>query len=84
MRISLLFTIAIVLHAEDAVPLATVEQLQEKVAEQSKQLAEAQKKIAEFQRRSIDLSREVFLHQRALFQCQDEVDAIHAQPPKDK
>ncbi len=74
--------LAFALPAEDSAPI--VEQLQAKVVEQSKQLAEAQKKIAEFQRRNIDLSREVILHQRALFQCQDEVDAIHAQPPKDK
>jgi len=51
-----IFALAFALHAEDATPLATVEQLQAKVAEQSKQLAEQ--------------AAELRLYQQGLFQCQ--------------
>ena len=58
MKLLILFALALALalHAEDAVPLATVEQLQKTVAEQTKQLAEAQ--------------AELRLYQQGLFQCQ--------------
>ena len=56
MKKIVLFFMSAALHAEDAVPLATVEQLQKTVAEQTKQLAEAQ--------------AELRLYQQGLFQCQ--------------
>lgn len=54
---SLLLALAIALFAEDTKPLATVDQLQAKVADQQKEIAKLQQKLT--------------IYQQSSFRCQD-------------
>lgn len=64
MKYLIAFALAIPLIAEDAKPLATVEELTSKVAEQQKENAAKDQTIAYLQRK-------LQMYQQGLFACQD-------------
>jgi methylthioribose-1-phosphate isomerase len=75
-QLIIFFALSVVLHAEDATPLATVEQLQAKVAEQNKQIAELQQRLNQTGNTAQDLSY-------ALRGCKDTLMEMTAKPQID-
>jgi hypothetical protein len=76
MKILLALALAIPLIADDAQPLATVEQLQAKVAEQKQEIALLKKADEGRVEMLAYMQRKLQMYQQGLFQCQDaQIDA---------